>query len=202
MNLTTFKKIDSVIKITNITALVYCIILTVAFLTAFLYLSNKIDEAYTKALVIDTKGAVYETTPILSSEMRKYEYENHIKQFIYLWYAFDENNYERNINAALNLIGNKGKEMFNEYKDVNMLSSLIQKNIRYGVEINDININMSTVPVTGTAEVKQTGYRSRGSISRIIYINFSLYEVSRSRENVHGVKIEQWNVKYSNPIDQ
>ena len=43
----------------------------------------------------------------------------------------------KNITSALNLIGNKGKELLNEYNDVNMLNSLVQKNIRYGVSIDE-----------------------------------------------------------------
>ena len=39
---------------------------------------------------------------------------NHVKTFVTNWYAFDESNYEKNISLALNLIGNKGKELLNE----------------------------------------------------------------------------------------
>ena len=49
---------------------------------------------------------------------------------------------------ALNLIGNKGKELLNEYNDVNMQNSLIQKNIRYDVSIKDIQIDTQTIPTT------------------------------------------------------
>ena len=31
--------------------------------------------------------------------------------FVTHWYAFDESSYEKNISLALNLIGNKGKEL-------------------------------------------------------------------------------------------
>ena len=80
-----------------------------------------------------------------------------------------------------------------------MLNSLIQKNIRYGVIIKDIHINMQTVPISGDILFTQTGYRARGSVARDISVNFTLYDVSRSRENSHGVKIEIWEVRYSEP---
>ena len=82
---------------------------------------------------------------------------------------------------------------------LNMLNSLIQKNIRYGVIIKDIHINMQTVPISGDILFTQTGYRARGSVARDISVNFTLYDVSRSRENSHGVKIESWDVRYSEP---
>ncbi len=106
--------------------------------------------------------------------------------------------YEKNISLALNLIGNKGKELLNEFNDVNMLNSLIQKNIRYGVRIKDVEINTQTIPVSGKIIFTQTGYRARGSISRNIEAEFTIYDMlSRSEENAHGAKIEDWIVRYS-----
>ena len=78
-------------------------------------------------MVLDTSGQVYDVAAIESAAMRKYEYENHIKTFVSLWYSFDESTYEDNVTLALNLIGNRGKELYNEYNDINMLNSLIQK---------------------------------------------------------------------------
>lgn len=101
----------------------------------------------------------------------------------------------------MNLIGNKGKELLNEYNDVNMLNSLVQKNIRYGVTIDDIAIDMNTIPVTGRIVFTQTGYRARGRVSRKVEAEFSIYDVSRSEENAHGAKIEDWIVHYSAPIE-
>jgi hypothetical protein len=197
MNLKSLEKIDTAIKRTSMLAIVFCIILATAFVISFLYLSSKIDEIATKALVIDTRGNTYETTAVPAIEMRVFEYENHVKTFCSLWYAFDENNYEKNIETGLHLIGDVGKEMLNEYNDAAILGSLITKNIRYGVTIKDININMNTLPVSGTLHAMQTGYRARGSVSRDMSISFTLYDVTRSRENVHGCKIGEWKVKFT-----
>ncbi|MDR1368807.1 MAG: hypothetical protein LBJ72_01585 [Dysgonamonadaceae bacterium] len=199
MDLTNFKSIDKIVRLTIMLSLLFCVIIAVAFVSCFFYLSNKIDAAYTKALVIDTKGSVYEATPILSAEMRRYEYENHIKTFVNLWYAFDESNYNGNIEKALYLIGNRGKEMVSEYRDVDMYNSLIQKNIRYGIIISEINIDMSTLPVTGSITFTQMGFRAKGSSARDVYAEYSIYDVNRSRENPHGAKIEDWKVQYSQP---
>lgn len=197
MDLTKFKTADHAIKVTKIVAICCCGIMALAFTVAFIFQYNKIDEAYTKALVLDTSGRVYDVTPIAASEMRKYEYEDHIKTFIFKWYAFDESTYENNIKSALNLIGNRGKELLSDYNDINMLNSLIQKNIIYSVTIKDIHVEMKTVPVSGEILFTQTGYRARGNASRDVSVKFTLYDVSRSRENSHGVKIEGWEVHYS-----
>lgn len=199
MDLTKFKTVDEAFKTTVIVAAISCGIMAVAFIICFFYLSNKVEEAYSKALVLDTTGQIYDASAIESSAMRKYEYENQVKTFVSLWYAFDESTYESNVTAALNLIGNRGKELLNEYNDVNMHNSLLQKNIRYGVIIKDLNVDMQTVPVSGRIKFIQTGYRARGSVARDISVEFTLYNVSRSRENPHGAKIDTWNVSYSEP---
>ncbi|MCS2434738.1 hypothetical protein NXY48_00235 [Bacteroides ovatus] len=127
MDLTKFKTVDETIRVTMIVAISCCVIMALAFTVAFIFQYRKIDEAYTKALVLDTSGKVYETTPIAASDMRKYEYEDHIKTFVSKWYSFDESTYDNNIKSALNLIGNRGKELLSEYNDINMHNSLIQK---------------------------------------------------------------------------
>ncbi len=201
MNLIKFKGVDNVVKLTIRLSIGYCIILTAAFVSCIIYLTTKIEKAYSQTIVIDKGGEVYDTSCLPINSMRKYEYLNHVKTFVSNWYAFDESTYESNISFALNLIGNKGKELLNEYNDVNMLNSLIQKNIRYGVHIKDIEINTQTIPTSGKILFTQTGYRARGSISRDVEVTFTIYDVSRSENNAHGAKIEDWIVRYSEPIE-
>lgn len=201
MDLMKFKGVDNAVKMTIRLSIGYCVVLTIAFITCIIYQTMKLEKAYSQALVIDKNGEVYEASGMPASNMRRFEYINHVKTFVGKWYAFDENTYEKNITSALNLIGNKGKELLNEYNDVNMLNSLVQKNIRYGVSIDEIVIDMGTIPVTGKILFTQTGYRARGKISRKVEAEFSIYDVSRSEENAHGAKIEDWIVHYSAPIE-
>lgn len=199
MDLTKFKTVDQAFKTNVLVSVLCCLIMGISFIICFFYLSNKIEKTLAKALVLDTSGQVYSATAVDAAAMRRFEYENHVRTFVSLWYSFDESTYESNVTAALNLIGNQGKALLNEYNDINMLNSLIQKNIRYGIIIKDISIDMQTIPVSGEILFVQTGYRARGSIARDICVNFTLYDVSRSRENSHGVKIGDWEVKYSEP---
>ena len=201
MDLTKFKGADDTVRLTIRLSIGYCILLTAAFVSCIIYLTVKIEKAYSQALVIDKNGEGYETSSLPAVSMRKYEYLNHVKTFVTHWYAFDESTYAGNMSLALNLMGNTGKELLNEYNDVNMLNSLIQKNIRYGVTIKDVEIHTNTIPVSGKILFTQTGYRARGSVSRDIEAEFTLYDVSRSEDNAHGAKIEDWIVSYSEPVE-
>ena len=53
MDLTKFKTVDETIKITMIVAICCCLFMALAFTVAFIFQFKKIDEAYTKALVLD-----------------------------------------------------------------------------------------------------------------------------------------------------
>ncbi len=194
MELHNLDNINNIIKRNTYMTLGSIFIVCVAFAFIINKQSNQIAELQQNVLVIDTKGNAYEAQAVQASYTRIYEYENHVKTFIQLWYAFDENNYEENINTALNLIGENGKELLNQYNDLGMLNILRQKNIHYNAKVDDINIDMNTLPISGTATVTQTGYRAKGSVSRTLNITFTLYDVARCKENVHGAKIDKWEI--------
>ena len=64
MNLTKFKTVDQAFKTTVIVASYCCLIMGIAFTVCFFSLSNKIDAAYTTALVLDNSGQVYDVAAI------------------------------------------------------------------------------------------------------------------------------------------
>lgn len=199
MDLTKFKAIDQTIRATTIVAISCCLIMGVAFSICFFYLSNKIDEAYVKGFVLDTSGTPFNATYMDLAKMRPVEYKAHVKDFVLLWYEIEESTYDENIKKGLNLIGDKGRELLNDYNSVNMYNSLMQKNIRYTVEIKDVLIDTKTIPVSGNIIFTQTGHRLGSKNSRDLYVEFTLYDVSRSDDNTRGVKIGEWNVRYSEP---
>lgn len=53
-----FKGADNAVKLTIRLSAGYCIILTIAFVSCTVYLSTKIEKAYSQALVIDKQGEV------------------------------------------------------------------------------------------------------------------------------------------------
>ena len=82
MNLMKFKGADDAVKLTIRLSAGYCIILTIAFASSIIFLINKIEKAYGQALVIDRQGEVYEASSLSASDMRQYEYMNHVKTFV------------------------------------------------------------------------------------------------------------------------
>lgn len=201
MNLITFNNGNQTVKNTTRLAGIFCLCISIAFISATISISKKIEQVSKKMLVIDTRGQIYNTDIVNSSTTRIFEYKNHVKMFYTYWYSFDENNYKEHIEAGLQLIGDRGKELFNEYKDQQVEKILSEKNLHYDVKITNIAIDMNTIPVSGHIEGIQTGKRARGSISRKLSAKFTLDDVSRSEENMHGCKIITWDIYESSILN-
>jgi hypothetical protein len=170
------------------------LIMGIAFVISIIFLSYKLSETSKNVLVIDKSGTIYTTKAGKVDETRVYEYENHVRMFYTYWYGFDENNYNDHIEKGLNLIGEAGKELYNEYNDLQVKTNLAQKNLRYEVEIKKIVVDMQSNPVSGYIEGIQTCIRAKGRKSRYVCAKFTLYDVARSETNVHGCKIDKWSV--------
>ncbi len=70
MNLIKFKGVDNVVKLTIRLSIGYCIILTAAFVSCIIYLTTKIEKAYSQTIVIDKGGEVYDTSCLPINSMQ------------------------------------------------------------------------------------------------------------------------------------
>jgi len=178
----------------------FCVV-AVVFMAAYMY--REMEKLNTIIYVMDKTGAI---TTADRSELdvsgRLYEYEDHVKTFYRKWYAFDESSFEPNIESALYLIGDVGKIMYQKYMEDNILRTLKQMNMAVMVEIKEVQVDMNTMPRTGYITGVQTIKRLRGSVSRNLNCTFELWDVSRSRNNPHGVRIEKWEVFNNSVIEQ
>lgn len=177
-------------------------IVLITSLASNLFLGYKLSQANKTAIVLDTKGMIYNTKSMGLEDTRIFEYEDHIKTFYTNWYSFDESNFDQHIEKGLNMIGDNGKELYNEYNDLQIKTNLIQKNLRYDVRISNVSIDMNTNPISGTIQGIQTCIRAKGSKSRTIYAKFTIYDTTRSKENVHGCKIDKWQVYESRELSE
>jgi len=178
-----------------ISVLIISMIASLSFMGYLLYQQSK------TVMIMDSRGIIYNANSGVREDIRQYEYEDQVRMFYTFWYSFDESNYDEHIERALHLIGERGKDLLNEYNDAQVKSTLAQKNLRYEVKITKVVINPNTVPVSGHIEGLQTCLRATGIKSRTICANFTLYDVTPSKENLHGVKIDQWNIYDSKEIN-
>lgn len=172
-----------------------CCFCVVAVIATAVYMHRESEKQYAMIYVMDKSGAISTADRTeLDVSGRLFEYEDHVKNFYRKWYAFDESSFQYNIESALYLIGDVGKQMYQKYVEDNILRTLKQMNMSVTVEIKEVYVDMNTMPRTGYITGIQTIKRTRGSVSRNMNCTFELWDVSRSRENAHGVKIEKWEV--------
>ena len=180
-----------------------CCFCVVAVIGMAVYMHREFEKQYATIYVMDKSGAISTADKNeLDVSGRLFEYEDHVKTFYRKWYAFDESNFETNIESALYLIGDVGKIMYQKYMEDNILRTLKQMNMSVMVDITEIHVDMNTMPRTGYITGIQTIKRTKGSVSRNMNCTFELYDVSRSRQNPHGVRIEKWNVMNNSVIEQ
>ena len=166
------------------------------------YMNREMEKQRSIIYVMDKTGAIVPADKsMLDASGRLFEYEDHVKTFYRKWYAFDESSFEQNTESALYLIGDVGKEMYKKYMEDNILRTLRQMNMSVFVEITEIHVDMNAMPHTGYIYGIQTIKRLKGTVSRNMNCTFELWDVGRSRNNPHGVKIEKWEVINNAVVD-
>ena len=189
-SLTTYKTGFQLVKIIVITVL----IVSGAAVCFTIYVTETQKQELRKMIyVINSEGQVSQAHAAHQQSTRIYEYENHVRTFYRLWYQFDEGSYTRNIEMALPLAGETGRLLLDEYREQNLLRRLQERNLRLTVEIEKVEININSYPVTGYIEGIQTIQRENHRLLRKIRASFDIWDFDRSRENPHGAKIENWN---------
>lgn len=191
-SLTNYKLANASLRIIAIIS----IVLSFLFSSFIYYFSwKKLKESKETVYILDASGKAYLANEKgIDINTRTFEYENHVKSFYKLWYQFDEFSYQRNIDEALYLIGECGREMYNEYKEQDLLNTLKSKNISTSVSISEVKIYNTTTPITGYIKGIQTIKRLGSTATRNMNCTFELNEVDRSKVNPHGCKIDNWKV--------
>ena len=170
-------------------------------IVVFVLCQLEINKNKHSIYVMKKDGSVVSATSTLQSpEERGFEFQDHVRQFYKLWYELDQNSYKRNIDKGLLLVGDCGKELYNEYKEQDLYTLLNSKNISTSVEITEVKVNMSQYPAIGYIKGIQTIKRLNGEAKRNMNCTFTIYDMKRSDDNSHGAKIEEWKVVDNSPI--
>jgi hypothetical protein len=175
---------------------VLLIIVVVCSLAGYMvYKSNEsINKLQDSIYVLAPDGEISLAIRSSEKENRFFEYEAHVEKAYKLWYEFDEGSYNNNINKALFMFGNCGKEMLNEYTEQRILQKLQSKNMQLFVEVDSIKFDKKSNPIFGIIYGKQKITRPGGELIRHMDCSFNVIDYDRSHENPHGVKIENWKV--------
>lgn len=197
-SLTNYKTAFSLVSAIAITVIVSAF----AAVAYIFYVNAKmLQENKNVIYILDEKGnALAANKNAMSFETRIFEYEDHVKDFYSLFYAYDQFSYKRNIENALNLIGDEGKDLYDLDVEQDVYGMLREKNLTLTVSVTNIEISPE-LPISGKITGVQTIRRLKGELRRNMVATFTLKDVDRSRLNPHGVIIENWKIIDNTLID-
>lgn len=195
MKLNSLNSYKSGFDITKNLVLAIAIFFIVFMALTIYYTNQEIKKARNTVIVIDKKsGQLIDSETQQLADTREIEYAGQVRLAYNLWYSFDENNYDSNIEEAMYIFGDCGSEMLNQYNDEGVKSMVMEKNIRFSVRISNVSINMGSNPVTGTIEGTQTITRSKAKMTRNLFCKFTITDCNRSDHNAHGCKLDNWEI--------
>lgn len=201
MEMNSLKSYKKAFDITRVLLIGLFLFFTVFMAIVLIYSNQKIKEAQNSVLVINPKsGQMFDVQTQSAADFRVYQYELQAKMVYGLWYSFDENNYDQNIESAMYLLGDCGREMLNSYLDENVKQMVMQKNIVFRVKIQRVKINMNTNPVSGFIEGQQIINRASGERIRNLFCKFTISDCNSSSNNQLGCKINDWEIYNSEKI--
>ncbi len=185
----------SAFQLTRLTVIAVVVVAFISITLGFIVMSREIQSIRNSVVVIDRSGEVLKSELASSKATRIFEYRNHVKTFYTLWYSFDEGSYNSNVESALSLIGESGKDLLDVYLTQSIERNLKEKNLVFSVYIKDIQIDMSTNPISGYIEGEQEIKRNKGSLKRNLVCSFIIYDVDRTEDNPHGCKVDNWKIE-------
>lgn len=131
-----------------------------------------------------------------------YEIRNHIKAFCSSIFAWDKDNYNSNIEYAMNLVDHvDGLKIFNTFKQHEVYENLVSTSAKVTIHIDSILIEMHSIPYKGIFYLTQAWETAAGKQLQGISAKFEVLPVSRSDLNPYGLILQKINfVEYNREV--
>lgn len=189
---TTFNKSISNMKLV---IFFFGIISVVCIVAAFGFAYQSYEQAQSRAYVVTDMGTLYANSNTTNDpRSRKVEVESHVRTFVQNMFGFDEGNYKEHVEKGLHLIGNDGNSILAQYNQIELYSSLVKNNMTVSVFVDSIWVDVKAKPFRARLFARQQFENSASSEQFLLRADMTLRDVSRTSKNVHGLKIENWNI--------
>jgi len=121
-----------------------------------------------------------------------YEIRNHIKAFCSTIFAWDKDNYNANIEYAMNLVDHvDGLKIFNTFKEHEVYENLVSTSARVTIHIDSIIVQMHTLPYKGIFYLTQSWITAAGTQLQGISARFEVLPVTRTDLNPFGLLLQK-----------
>lgn len=158
---------------------------------------NFIQQQSAKKIVIDKENHAWlATEKQFTRDDRKIQYEEHVKDFYRLFFAFDGGSFDQQVNRALHLMeGNLGKNLYiKEYVEKPLAREVTENNWKLDIEIESVEVDVSTKPSRGVIIARQTLIRPAGKVVRNLNAEFVIDDARVSYDNPRGALITSFDI--------
>ena len=198
-------EVNKVIKAWKTIAIIALMCLVIVTIT-FAYLYTTEIKAQSKRAYFVTPTSVYEGEIQHTELINYYRAKDHVRKFISLFFAHDEESFKSRIEAGLHLIEKEaGKELYYQFVQAKVFESYQNYHVSNKVEIDSISVNTNVVPIQGRAYFKQVlVLPSREKTITPIAFKFQLVPTGFSNEfNSAGLEIQKLvHIDYELPTDE
>ncbi len=162
----------------------------------FLYLKEKANHE-AKIYVIADNGR-FLATQTSAETLYDFDMRNQIKLFCDNMFAYDQYNFNDNLETGLNLIDDiGGKRIYNDLKTSGVYENLKKYNARTKIKIDSLVIDTKVRPIAGVFYCTQSVLYSDQSAKLPIAAKFNLISTTRSEKNPFGMMITNFDyIKY------
>lgn len=194
-------KIDRLLTYSKTVTIVAVFVSMISVLASLLY-SFSLNKQLLKdrIYILDSNGVAFAAKNIKQELMyREPEIRSHLITFHEYFFNLDQYNYEMNINKALELIDESGKNYYLTLLNTGWYNTLKMNNLVQEITFDSIIMNTDVHPylasVYGKTNVYRYGEKGNGT-KKIIGVECKLYDVARTQNNPHGMIISNYNILY------
>jgi len=118
----------------------------------------------------------------------------HVINFYKLFFEIDEGNYKKNVAAALQLVGESGKELAQVYSNNKYYDRIVSNNLWIGVNIDSLKILNNTPPYLVEVYAKRVIRSTYGTKYTYLNSTMEVNIVSNTDRNPFGMMIEKFKI--------
>ena len=118
----------------------------------------------------------------------------HVQNFYILFFEIDAGNYKKNLNDALELVGESGKELAQVYANNKYYERIVSNNLWIGVNIDSIKILNNDPPFVAMVYAKRVIRSAYGTKYTQLNAEMEVHQVSNTVKNPFGMMIENFRI--------
>ena len=118
----------------------------------------------------------------------------HVQNFYKLFFEIDAGNYKKNLNDALELVGESGKELAQVYANNKYYERIVSNNLWIGVNIDSIKILNNDPPFVAMVYAKRVIRSAYGTKYTQLNAEIEVHQVSNTVKNPFGMMIENFRI--------